>query len=83
MEKQQLRRAAEPLVGLWILGISCLPCGVCSIEIHFLSGTWDTSHIRYQLHHCTGSGAPAPSSSGPSTIRSLQTAHSDTTGFLL
>ena len=52
MEKQQLRRAAEPLVGLWILGISCLPCGVCSIEIHFLSGTWDTSHIRYQLHHC-------------------------------
>ena len=46
MEKQQLRRAAEPLVGLWILGISCLPCGVCSIEIHFLSGTWDTSHIR-------------------------------------
>ena len=44
MEKQQLRRAAEPLVGLWILGISCLPCDICSIEIHFLSGTWDTSH---------------------------------------
>ena len=55
MEKQQLRRAAEPLVGLWILGISCLSCGVCSIEIHFLSGTWDTSHIRYQLHHCKNS----------------------------
>jgi hypothetical protein len=44
MEKQQLWRAAEPLVGLWILGISCLSCGACSIEIHFLSGTWDITY---------------------------------------
>ena len=57
MQKQQLRRAAEPLVGLWILGISCLPCGGCSIEIHFLSGTWDTSH---SFTSCIIAYAPTP-----------------------
>ena len=57
MEKQQLRRAAEPLVGLWILGISCLPCGVCSIEIHFRLAL-GTHHIS--VTSCIIAYAPTP-----------------------
>ena len=45
-----------------------LPSLWCLQHLDSLPGTWDTSHIRYQLHHCTGSGAPAPSSSGPMTL---------------